>query len=95
MIYRYSISVFSDYFDSFSDRFDWSLYVLIWSNNMPRIISPDEKLAVIRGWLDGETRENIAINHNIGSGTVYNIVYEWSNKFGIEKTNVLREIAIQ
>lgn len=41
---------------------------------MPRIISPDEKLSVIEDWLDGETREDIAINHNIGNGTVYNIV---------------------
>ncbi len=42
----------------------------------PRIISPDEKLSVIEDWLDGETREDIAINHNIGSGTVFNIVHE-------------------
>jgi hypothetical protein len=31
----------------------------------------------------------------MGSGTVYNIVYEWSNKFGIEKANVLRELAVK
>ena len=62
---------------------------------MPRIISPDEKLSVIEDWLDGETREDIAINHNIGNGTVYNIVQEWSNNIGIEKANALRELAIQ
>jgi hypothetical protein len=62
---------------------------------MPRIISPDEKRSVIEDWLDGETREDIAINHNIGSGTVYNIVQEWSNSIGIEKANALRELAIQ
>ena len=32
---------------------------------MPRIISPDEKLSVIEDWLDGEIREDIALNHNI------------------------------
>ena len=62
---------------------------------MPRIISPDEKRSVIEDWLDGETRKNITIKHNIGSGTVYNIVQEWSNSIGIEKANVLRELAIQ
>ncbi|HEX7258012.1 MAG TPA: hypothetical protein VF242_08115 [Nitrososphaeraceae archaeon] len=36
---------------------------------MPRIISPDEKRSVIEDWLDGETREDIAINHNIATLT--------------------------
>ena len=62
---------------------------------MPRFISPDEKISVIGDWLDGETREDIASKHKIGSGTVYNIVYEWSNKFGIEKADVLRELAVK
>ena len=61
---------------------------------MPRIISPNEKSSVIGDWLEGETREKIALKHNIGSGTVYNIVQEWSNKLGIEKTEVLRELAV-
>ena len=62
---------------------------------MPRYISPDEKLSVIGDWLDGETREDIARKHNIGSGTVYNYVHEWSNSIGFEKASVLRELAIQ
>ena len=61
---------------------------------MPRIISPNEKSSVIGDWLEGEPREKIARKHNIGSGTVYNIVQEWSNKLGIEKTDVLRELAV-
>ncbi len=36
-----------------------------------------------------------AIKHNIGSGTVYNIVYEWSNSIGIKKAYVLREVAVK
>ncbi|HET9807609.1 MAG TPA: hypothetical protein VFP49_11920 [Nitrososphaeraceae archaeon] len=62
---------------------------------MPRYIPPDEKLSVIGDWLDGETREDIAIKHNIGSGTVYNYVHEWSNSIGIKKAVVLRELSIQ
>ena len=62
---------------------------------MPRIISPDEKNSVIGDWLDGDTRENIAVKHNIGSGTVYNIVQEWSNRIGLQKANVLRELAVK
>jgi hypothetical protein len=62
---------------------------------MPRIISPEEKLSVIGDWLDGETRENIAVKHNIGSGTVYNIVQEWSNRIGFEKAEVLRVLAVK
>ncbi len=61
---------------------------------MPRIISPNEKSSVIGDWLEGKTREKIALKHNIESGTVYNIVQEWSNKLGIEKTDLLRELAV-
>jgi hypothetical protein len=52
---------------------------------MPRIKSPTKKSSIIGDWLDGETRENIAIKRNIGSGTGYNIVQRWSNSIGIEK----------
>ena len=52
---------------------------------MPRYIPPDEKLSVIEDWLDGETREDIAKKHNIGSGTVYNYVHEWSNILVLKK----------
>ncbi len=62
---------------------------------MPRYISPEQKLSVIGDWLDGDSREEIAIKQNIGSGTVYNIVNEWSNSIGFEKAAVLRELAIQ
>jgi hypothetical protein len=62
---------------------------------MPRIISPEEKISVIGDWLDGETRENIAVKHNIGSGTVYNIVQQWSNRIGLQKANVLRVLAVK
>ena len=34
---------------------------------MPRIISSHEKLAVIDDWLSGESRNDIAIKHNMGS----------------------------
>jgi hypothetical protein len=51
---------------------------------MPRIITLHEKLSVIDAWLSGESRNDIAIKHNIGSGTVYNIVQEWSNGIGYE-----------
>jgi hypothetical protein len=61
---------------------------------MPRYISPEQRLSVIEDWLNGETRENIALKHNIGSGTVYNIVQEWSNSIGIDKAEVLRELAL-
>jgi transposase-like protein len=42
---------------------------------MPKYITPEQKLSVIEDWLNGETREDIARKHNIGSGTVYNILF--------------------
>src|SRR5215208_110118 len=64
---------------------------------MPRIITSHEKLSVIDHWLCGESRIDIAIKHNIGSGTVYNIVQEWSNGLGddAQLANRLRELGIK
>src|SRR5215204_2673082 len=63
---------------------------------MPRIITLHEKLSVIDAWLSGESRNDIAIKHNIGSGTVYNIVEEWSNGLGdAQLADRLRELAIK
>ena len=62
---------------------------------MPRIITLHEKLAVIDDWLSGESRNDIAIKHNMGNGTVYNIVQEWSNEIGEQLADRLREIAIK
>ena len=62
---------------------------------MPRIITLQEKLAVIDDWLSGESRNDIAIKHNIGSGTVYNIIQEWSNGIGAQQADRLRELAIK
>jgi transposase-like protein len=66
-------------------------------NIMPRIISLDEKLAVIDAWLNGESRNDIARKHNLGSSTVYNIVEEWSKGLGDEAqlTDRLRELGIK
>lgn len=62
---------------------------------MPRIITLDEKLSILDDWLSGESRNDIATKHNIGSSTVYNIVEKWSNEIGSERADRLREIAIK
>ena len=62
---------------------------------MPRIITLEEKFAVIDDWLRGESRNDIAIKQNMGSGTVYNIVQEWSNEIGVQLADRLRELAIK
>jgi hypothetical protein len=62
---------------------------------MPRFITLDEKLSVIDDWLRGESRNDIAMKHKIGSGTVYNIVEEWSNGFAVQRADRLRELGIQ
>jgi hypothetical protein len=62
---------------------------------MPRIISLEEKLAVIDDWLSGESRNDIAIKRSIGNGTVYNIIQKWRIGIGVTKADRLRDIAIQ
>jgi hypothetical protein len=62
---------------------------------MPRIITLEEKHAVIDDWLDGESRNYIAIKRDLGSGTVYNIIQEWRIGIGIEKADKLRVLAVK
>ena len=62
---------------------------------MPRIITLEEKIAVVDDWLIGESRFDIGKKHNIGNGTVYNIIQEWSNRIGVQLAGRLREIAIK
>jgi hypothetical protein len=62
---------------------------------MPRIITLDEKLAVIDDWLMGKSRNEISVRRSMGSGTVYNIVQEWSNEFGGQRADKLRGLAIK
>ena len=71
-----------DFYDYLFDGFDKYLYEYVLNRIMPRIITLQEKLSVIDAWLNGESRNDIAKKHNIGSGTVYNIVQEWGNDFG-------------
>ena len=65
------------------------------SSIMPRIITLEEKNSVIDDWLSGESRNDIAVKHNIGGSTVYNIVEEWSNEIGAQLANRLRELGIK
>ncbi len=62
---------------------------------MPRIITLDEKLAVIDDWLNGESRNDIVIKRSMGSGTVYNIIQQWRIGIGIEKADKLRDLAVK
>jgi hypothetical protein len=62
---------------------------------MPRIITREEKVAVIDDWLNGESRNQIAIKRIMGSGTVYNIIQEWRLGIGIEKADKLRDLALK
>lgn len=62
---------------------------------MPRIITLQEKFAVLDDWLSGESRMDIARKRNIANGTVYNIIQEWSNGIGAQLADRLREIAIK
>jgi hypothetical protein len=62
---------------------------------MPRIISREEKRSVIDDWLGGESRNKIAIKHDLGSSTVYNYILEWSNEFGVQRAERLRALAIK
>jgi len=51
------------------------------------------KIKVLNHWLDGMSRDNIAINHQIASGSVSSIIQEFEST-EIPDIDLLREVAL-
>ena len=52
------------------------------------------KSAIIDAWLMGKTRDNIASEFNISTGSVSNIIDQWQNRIGLFEANNLRELGL-
>jgi hypothetical protein len=52
------------------------------------------KSAVIHAWISGKTRDKIASEYNIGTGSVSNIIDQWKNMIGVFDANSLRELGL-
>jgi hypothetical protein len=61
---------------------------------MPSAIDPLIKKHVINQWLSGDSRDRIAADNDIGSGTVSNIINEWKKGVGDSDYGSLRELAV-
>lgn len=61
---------------------------------MPVYISSDIRAGVIRHWLIGDTRDQIASRFAISTGAVTNIVNEWRNNLGSFVADDLRELSL-
>ena len=60
-----------------------------------RIPTPDHtKSAVIDAWIMGKTRDNIASESNISTGSVSNIIEQWQNRIGVFDANNLRILGL-
>jgi transposase len=56
---------------------------------MPPAIDAQIRGQVVKEWLSGNNRDEIAANNKIGAGTVSNIINEW--KKGIDSIGFLEE----
>jgi hypothetical protein len=52
------------------------------------------KSGIIAAWLMGKTRDNIAPEFNISTGSVSNIIEQWENRIGVYDANSLRELGL-
>jgi hypothetical protein len=52
------------------------------------------KSVVIDAWMMGKTRDNIASEFNISTGSVSNIIEQWQNRIGVFDANNLRELGL-
>jgi hypothetical protein len=60
-----------------------------------RLPTPEHiKSAVIDAWLMGKTRDNIASEFNVSTGSVSNIIEQWQNMIGVYDANNLRELGL-
>lgn len=60
---------------------------------MPIKLPEDIKSAVIQQWLQGMTRDSIAINTGLSTGAVTNIINGWRRGLGYPLADELRELA--
>ena len=61
---------------------------------MPVHLSPDIRSGVVRYWLNGYSRDEIASKFIISTGAVTNIVNEWRNNIGRLVADDLRELSL-
>jgi hypothetical protein len=61
---------------------------------MPAAINEQTKTQVIHQWVGGNTREKIAIDNDIGEGTVSGIVNEWKRGLESSEYESVRELAV-
>ena len=62
---------------------------------MPIAISHETRNQVIRKWLAGESRDKIASDTVLATGTITNIVRDWRHKLGYPIADALRQLAIE
>ena len=61
---------------------------------MPAAINDQTRMQVIQQWVGGNTREKIAIDNDIGEGTVSSIVNDWRKGPEDSEYESVRELAI-
>jgi transposase len=57
-------------------------------------ISEATRRTVIRLWVEGNSRKDIALISGVSEGTVSNIIAEWRQKLGKEDADAIRELGI-
>jgi hypothetical protein len=61
---------------------------------MPSAIDNSVKTNVIKQWLDGETRDKIAADNQIGAGTVSGIINDYKKRIDAFDFDSIRELSI-
>jgi hypothetical protein len=61
---------------------------------MPAAIGTQVKKQVINQWLSGDSRDIIAADNDIGSGTVSNIINEWKRGIKDSDYDSVRELTV-
>ena len=62
------------------------------AQNMNYKIFEDIRRKIIRLWLEGKSRKDIALICNVSEGTVSNVIADWKQKLGEGDADVLREL---
>jgi DNA-binding CsgD family transcriptional regulator len=61
---------------------------------MPAPINEQTRKQVIHQWISGDTRDKIAIDNDIGEGTVSSIVNDWKRKLEDSEYGSVRKLAV-
>lgn len=93
---RFTFDLFDHLFNHLFDTFDLRLKNKSQSIGftMPRKLPESSRSAVVQKWLEGQSRNKVAVQCSVSPAAVSGIIDDWEKSVGVSHAEQLRDIAL-